>query len=175
MKCDNPRTFMLAVFTVLLVASYRNESFCTVESGSGGASLATGCITAGCVKNCNLIDTIYRTIRRKQVLINMFSHETTNQKTVLPTQRIETEIFCEICMSLLVNGLSNVNELFNVESMIMYSEQEGTLQETDAVHLKVQGDSKLLPGFPWPVILKPYVPWKAHMKLFSTLQYWICK
>jgi hypothetical protein len=54
--------------------------------------------------------------------------------------------------------LDQLDVLFNVENMIMYGELEGTLQETDGDHLKIQGDSKLLPGFPWPIILKPYLP-----------------
>jgi hypothetical protein len=53
--------------------------------------------------------------------------------------------------------LDQLDVLFNVDCMIMYGELEGTLQEMDAAHLKVQGDSKLLPGIPWPIILKPYV------------------
>jgi hypothetical protein len=34
-----------------------------------------------------------------------------------------------------------------------------------------QGDSKLLLGFPWPIIFKPYILQKERMlKLFSILQ-----
>jgi hypothetical protein len=37
----------------------------------------------------------------------------------------------------------------------------------------IQSDFKLLLGYPWPIIFKPYVPWKARvLKLFSILQYW---
>jgi hypothetical protein len=49
------------------------------------------------------------------------------------------------------------------------------------INFCIQCDSKLLSGFPWPIIFKPettnenaYVHWKARMlKLFSILQYWI--
>jgi hypothetical protein len=36
----------------------------------------------------------------------------------------------------------------------------------------IQGDSKLLSGFPWPIIFKPYASRKARMlKSFSILSY----
>jgi hypothetical protein len=43
---------------------------------------------------------------------------------------------------------------------------------TQTWYAQIQDDSKLLSGFPWPIIFKRYVPRKAHtLKLFSILQY----
>jgi hypothetical protein len=41
--------------------------------------------------------------------------------------------------------------------------------------LDIQSDSKILSGFPYPIIFKPYVTRKARMlQLFSILPYWFC-